>query len=95
MINPTSKLSISGQARALGISRGSVYYLPAPTPQADIDLMRAISKLHLTYPFMGQRQLLAQLLRLGHEIGRLHVRTLMQRMGIRAMCPQPGSATST
>ncbi|NJM44695.1 MAG: IS3 family transposase [Brachymonas sp.] len=39
--------------------------------------------------------MLAQLLRLGHEIGRLHVRTLMQRMGIRAMCPQPGSATST
>ena len=94
MINPTSKLSISGQAKALGISRGTVYYLPAPTPQVDIDLMRALSKLHLAYPFMGQRQLLAQLIRQDFCAGRLHVRTLMQRMGIRAMCPQPGSATS-
>jgi putative transposase len=94
MIQPTSKLSISGQAKALGISRGTVYYLPAPTPQGELDLMKAMAKLHLAHPFMGQRQLLAQLLRLGHEAGRLHVRTLMQRMGIRAMCPQPGSATS-
>jgi putative transposase len=94
MINPTSQLSISGQARALGISRGTVYYLPAPAPKADLALMKAMAKLHLAHPFMGQRQLLAQLHRLGHEVGRRHVRTLMQRMGIRAMCPQPGSNTS-
>ena len=94
MINPTCKLSISGQARALGISRGTVYYLSAPTPQVALDLMKAMAKLHLAHPFMGQRQLLAQLLRLGYELGRLHVRTLMQRMGLQAMCPQPGSATS-
>lgn len=95
MINPASQLSISGQARALGISRGTVYYMPAPTPQADLDLMKVMAKLHLAHPFMGQRQLLAQLHRLGMQVGRLHVRTLMQRMGLRAMCPQPGSATST
>ncbi len=94
MINPTSQLSLSGQARALGISRGTVYYLPAPTPPSDIALMKAMAKLHLAHPFMGQRQLLAQLHRLDYEVGRLHVRTLMQRMGICAMCPQPGSATS-
>jgi putative transposase len=94
MINRTSKLSIRGQARALGISRGMVYYLPAPTAQAELNLMKAMARLHLAHPFMGQRQLLAQLLRLGFEVGRLHVRTLMQRMGLRAMCPQPGSATS-
>lgn len=56
--------------------------------------MKAMAKLHLAYPFMGQRQLLSQLRRLDYQVGRLHVRTLMQRMGIRAMCPQPGSATS-
>jgi putative transposase len=95
MINPASQLSISGQAKALGISRGTVYYLPAPTPKADLDLMKAMARLHLAHPFMGQRQLLAQLLRQDFVVGRLHVRTLMQRMGIRAMCPQPGSATST
>jgi putative transposase len=29
-----------------------------------------------------------------YEVGRCHVRTLMQRMGIRAVCPQSGSNTS-
>jgi putative transposase len=30
--------------------------------------------------------------RLGFEVGRLHVRTLMRQMGIKAMAPQPGSS---
>jgi putative transposase len=94
MINPAAKLAMSGQARCLGISRGTVYYLPAPTTQADLAVMKAMTKLHLAHPFMGQRQLLAQLLRQDVVAGRLHVRTLMQRMGLRAMCPQPGSNTS-
>ena len=41
---------------------------------------------------MGSRQLTRQLRRLGFEMGRLHVRTLMLRMGIQAMAPQPGSS---
>jgi putative transposase len=94
MICRKHKLPISGQAKALGISRGSVYYLPAPIPEADIALMKEMAALHLAHPFMGQRQLLGQLHRLGYEVGRCHVRTLMRRMGIHAMCPQPGSATS-
>ena len=94
MIKPTSQLSISGQARALGISRGTVYYLPTPAPQAQLELMKAMARLHLAHPFMGQRQLQAQLLRQDFVVGRLHIRSLMQRMGIRAMCPQPGSNTS-
>ena len=41
---------------------------------------------------MGSRQLTRQLRRQGFEVGRLHVRTLMLRMGIQAMAPQPGSS---
>ena len=87
-----AKLSISTQARLLGISRGSVYYLPQGISDAELALMRQIDELHLEHPFMGARQLCRQLRRLGFEVGRLHVRTLMQRMGIRAMAPQPGSS---
>jgi putative transposase len=54
--------------------------------------MRQMDELHLEHPFMGARQLMRQLHRVGFEVGRLHVRTLMQRMGIRAMAPQPGSS---
>jgi putative transposase len=41
---------------------------------------------------VGTRQLSRQLRSLGLEVRRLHVRTLMQRMGIRAMAAQPGSS---
>jgi putative transposase len=94
MINRSNKakLSISTQARLLGISRGSVYYLPQGVSDAELALMRQMDELHLEHPFMGARQLMRQLHRLGFEVGRLHVRTLMQRMGITAMAPQPGSS---
>ena len=94
MIDRQSSLPIQAQAQLLGISRGTVYYLPAPIPAHDIALMREMARLHLAHPFMGQRQLLGQLRRAGFEVGRCHVRTLMHRMGLRAMCPQPGSSTS-
>ena len=95
MIDRQSSLPIQAQAQLLGISRGTVYYLPAPTSAHDIAVMQEMARLHLAHPFMGQRQLLGQLRRAGFEVGRCHVRTLMHRMGLRAMCPQPGSSTST
>lgn len=92
MIDRADKLSISHQAKLLGISRGSVYYLPQGVSEAEMALMRQIDELHLEHPAMGARQLTRQLRRLGFEVGRLHVRTLMLRMGIQAMAPQPGSS---
>ena len=53
MIDIHHALSISRQARLVGISRGSVYYLPKPVSAADLALMRRIDELHLEYPFMG------------------------------------------
>ena len=40
MIDPAHELSITNQAEALNISRGSVYYLPRPVPDADLTIMR-------------------------------------------------------
>ena len=51
------KLSIMRQAKLLGISRGTVYYLPQPVSPADLALMRKINELHLEYPFMRARML--------------------------------------
>jgi len=92
MIYRTDPLPVGKQAKLLGISRGTVYYLPRATSQADLALMRQIDQLHLDYPFMGQRMLVRQLARQGVQVGRLHVRTLMRRMGICAMAPQPGTS---
>jgi len=92
MIDRTDPLPVGKQAKLLGISRGTVYYLPRATSPADLALMRQIDQLHLEHPFMGQRMLVRQLKRQGVQVGRVHVRTLMQRMGICAMAPQPGTS---
>jgi putative transposase len=92
MIDRSHDLSITRQAELLGFSRGSVYYLPRPTSEADLQLMRRLDELHLQHPFMGARMLRDQLLREGLQVGRRHVTTLMQRMGMEALCPQPGSS---
>ena len=47
MIDRDHELSVSRQAKALGISRGSIYYLPRPISGADLALMRRIDELHL------------------------------------------------
>jgi putative transposase len=92
MIDRDHQLSITRQAQLLNISRGTVYYLPQPVSPADLVLMRKIDELHLEHPFMGARMLRDQLLRQGFGVGRRHVRTLMLRMGIEALAPQPGTS---
>ena len=91
MINREHDLSIKRQAELLGMSRGSVYYLPRAISKADLALMGSIDKLHLKHLFMGARMLRRILRRDGFSVGRRHVSTLMQRMGIEALCPQPGT----
>jgi len=51
--------------------------------------MRRIDELHLEAPFFGARKLAAQLRREGEPVGRRHVRTLMRKMGIRALYRRP------
>ena len=92
MISREHDLPITGQAKALGISRGSVYYLPRPVSAADLAAMRRMDKLHLELPFAGSRMLRDLLNREGIEIGRRHVATLMKRMGIEALYRRPNTS---
>lgn len=85
-------LPLNRQAKVLGISRGSVYYLPRAVPAADLALMRAIDALHLEYPFAGSRMLQGLLGADGHKAGRLHISTLMKRMGIEALYRRPNTS---
>ena len=89
MIDRKHDLSITKQAEVLRISRGSVYYLPRPVPDADLAIMRRLDRLHLEYPFAGSRMLRGLLALQGCKIGRRHVKTLMRRMGIEALYRRP------
>ena len=73
------------QCELLGLNRTGVYYEPRPVSEADLGLMRRIDELHLEHPFYGARRLAKQLVRDGFDVGRVHVATLMRRMGIEAL----------
>ena len=47
MIDRDHKLPLARQAKAVGISRGSIYYRPRPVGEAGLGLMRRINELHL------------------------------------------------
>ena len=83
---------MSRQAKALGISRGSVCYLPRAVSAVDLSVMRRIDELHLDYPFAGSRMLQGFLVRERYKIGRLHVAMLMKRMGIEAIYRRPNTS---
>jgi putative transposase len=92
MIRRDHDLSVKRQAQLLGISRGSVYYLPRAVSPADLALMREIDELHLEHPFAGARMLRDMLRAKGFEVGRKHVATLMKRMGIEALYRRPNTS---
>src|SRR5215210_6711895 len=85
MIDATHKLPVMRQAALLNLSRSNVYYLPRPVSDANLVLMRRIDELHLNFPFAGARMLRDMLKLEGVEVGRKHVRTLMDKMGIAAI----------
>src|ERR1700729_3899315 len=89
MIDREHNLPITKQADVLRVSRGSVYYLPRPVPEADLAIMRRLDRLHLEAPFAGARMLKGLLAAEGSKSGRRHVKTLMRRMGIEALYRRP------
>jgi putative transposase len=92
MIDRSHGLTITQQAKVLGISRGSVYYRPRPVSADDLTIMRRMDELHLDFPFAGGRMLRDLLRAEGIEIGRQHVATLMKRMGIEAIYRRPNTS---
>ncbi|WP_416194462.1 IS3 family transposase [Sphingomonas sp. 10B4] len=92
MIDRSHALPVTRQAQELGISRGSVYYIPRSTSAADLALMRRIDALHLDFPFAGSRMLRDLLAAEGIKVGRLHVSTLMKKMAIEAIYRRPNTS---
>jgi putative transposase len=89
MIDRGGQLSVMRQCELLGLNRSGVYYTPRPVPEEDLRLMRRIDELHLEHPYFGARRIREHLAREGLQVGRLHVKTLMRRMGIEALYRKP------
>jgi putative transposase len=92
MIDRSHALSLAQQVEELGISRGSFHYQPRPVSAANLAIMRRMDELHLEFPFAGSRMLRDLLVTEGLMVGRLHVSTLMKRMGIEALYRKPNTS---
>src|SRR6266849_6858147 len=92
MIDRQHDLPITRQAKALGISRCCIYYLPRSVSAADLGIMRRMDELHFDFPFAGSRMLRDLLNAEGVQIGRQRVATLMRRMGIAAIYRRPNTS---
>jgi putative transposase len=92
MIDRSHALPLIRQAEELGISRGSLYSPPRSVSASELALMRRMDELHLEYPFAGSRMLRDLLVAEGLTVGRLHVATLMKRMGIEALYRRPNTS---
>ena len=89
MIDPGSKLSVTRQCAILGLNRTGVYYTPRPVSEEDLRINASDRRTAPGASFYGARRLAKQLEREGFDVGRVHVTTLMRRMGIEALYRRP------
>ena len=81
-------LSITRQARLLGISHANLYYRPT-VDQNDVTAMHAMDKIYTAYPFYGSRKMQYELNASYHiAICREHIQRLMRLMGLEAIYPK-------
>lgn len=89
MIDKEHELPITKQCKILELSRSSIYYVSVPANDKDRELMRLIDEIHLEEPYLGSRGMKSVLRMRGYKAGRIHVRTLMRKMGIEAIYKKP------
>ena len=82
--------SLRRQCTLLTLSRGSLYYAPAPPSAENLRLMRRLDELYLEVPWMGCRPLAVILSgEFGVPVGRRRVARLRRIMGQRTIYREP------
>jgi putative transposase len=82
-------LSTVQQCRLLGISHSGYYYVPATESRRNLQIMQAIDKIHLDYPFYGFRQIQVSFREYGFDVGKKLIIRLMKLMTIDTVYPEP------
>lgn len=90
MINKDDKArSICNQCELLSLARSTLYYTPIRTNDRDLRLMEELDRLYLEDPTRGTRRMTKELRKIGCQVGRTHVRTLMQIMRLKTVYCRP------
>ena len=86
------RLSISKQAKLLGLSRSSLYYQARGESPENLELMRKIDEQFLDTPYYGSRQMRRWLRRQGRMVNRKRVKRLMRLMGLSVIYQKPNTS---
>jgi putative transposase len=90
LLEPEHKeLSVRQQCSLLGINRSNVYYVKKPLDDVVLKLMRVVDEVYTQYPFFGTRQMVNYLRLMGYDVGRTQIRSIYEKLGLRALCPGP------
>lgn len=83
-----SQISLARQAELLDVSRSAIYYQPTINDR-DVLIMNLIDHIYTDCPFYGKRRMAFTLKEdYGLTVGRAHVKTLMNKMGLEAIYPK-------
>ena len=84
------KLSITKQAKLLGINRTSLYYTPVPVGDEEYEIKKLIDEIYTAHPEYGYRRMTI-VINEQHDIhiNRKRVRRYMREMAIHGFCPGP------
>jgi putative transposase len=83
------QLSVRRQAELLKVNRNRLSPMARKLSCVELELFRAIDKLHMQRPFYGSRRIWKELRSRGLVVGRGRVRRLMRCMGLAATYPKP------
>ena len=81
--------TIKHQCELIGLSRSTYYHEPCSEPIQNLVIMKEIDQIFMAYPFYGKRRISFALKSKGYDVGIDLARTLMKRMGLKAIYPKP------
>ena len=94
LIKKDTTYSIRQQCKILEINRASLYYKKKENSVNMTIIMNLISMEYENVPFYGVRRIQEYLNRLGYNIGKYKIRTLLKELGLQAIYPRAKPNTS-
>lgn len=82
-------MSICNQCELLGLARSTLYYTLSRASGKDLKMKEALDRLYLEDPARGTRRMTKELRKMGYQVGRCHVRRLMQIMRLKTVYCRP------
>ena len=77
------------QAKLLSLNRSGLYYSPVGPSDEEVNIKRAIDRLHYDHPSWGSRKIAAMLKSQGYRANRKRVQHYMREMAITVVYPGP------